>query len=129
MTSKAAPRVIATHHIDAEGRVLGRLATEIAVLLRGKNKIGFTFNQDHGDKVIVKNASKIVVTGKKASQKMYYRHSTYPGGLREISFETMKKAHPNRIIQLAVRTMLPDNRLRNVWMKRLKFDEEIGSNG
>ena len=108
-----------THVIDAEGKVLGRLATEIATLLRGKNKVGFTFHQDHGDIVIVKNADKIVVTGNKATQKKYYRHSTYPGGLREISYAEMKATHPDRIIKLAVRTMLPDNRLRSGWLKRL----------
>ena len=109
----------ATHTIDASGRVLGRLATEIAVLLRGKNKVGFTFYQDHGDTVIINNAEKIILTGKKEQQKMYYRHSSYPGGLREISYERMKKEHPERIIELAVKNMLPDNRLRRSWMKRL----------
>lgn len=108
-----------THTIDANGRVLGRLATEIAVLLRGKNKIGFTFHQDHGDKVIVNNGEKIVLTGKKEQQKMYYRHSFHPGGLKEITYERMKKEHPERIIELAVKNMLPDNRLRRSWMKRL----------
>ena len=109
----------ATHTIDARGRVLGRLATEIAVLLRGKNKVGFTFHQDHGDKVIVNNAEKIILTGKKEQQKVYYRHSSYPGGLTEISYERMKKEHPERIIELAVKNMLPNNRLRRSWMKRL----------
>ena len=113
------------HTIDANGRVLGRLATEIAVLLRGKNKIGFTFHQDHGDKVVVNNAEKIVLTGKKEQQKIYYRHSSYPGGLTEISYERMKKEHPERIIELAVKNMLPDNRLRNSWMKRLEIN--VGS--
>lgn len=107
------------HRIDANGKILGRLATEVAVLLRGKNKIGFVLNQDLGDFVDVYNADKIRVTGKKATQKMYYRHSTYPGGLTEISFEKMLKTHPERIIEQAVRTMLPDNRLRNNWLKRL----------
>lgn len=110
----------ATHQFDATGKTLGRLATEIAVLLRGKNKIGFTFHQDHGDKVVVINAEKVRVTGRKADQKMYYRHSTYPGGLSEMNFKQMQEKHPERIIELAVRTMLPDNRLRNNWMKRLE---------
>lgn len=111
-----------THTIDAGGRVLGRLATEIAVLLRGKNKIGFTFNQDHGDNVIINNADKIILTGKKEQQKMYYRHSFHPGGLTKITYKRMKKEHPERIIELAVRNMLPDNRLRNGWMKRLEVN-------
>lgn len=108
-----------THQLDASGKVLGRLATEIAVLLRGKNKVGFTFHQDHGDRVVVTNAAKIVVTGRKADQKMYYRHSSYPGGLKEISYKRMLESNPERIIELAVRNMLPDNRLRNDWMQRL----------
>jgi large subunit ribosomal protein L13 len=108
-----------THTFDATGKTLGRLATEIAVLLRGKNKVGFTFHQDHGDRVVVTNAEKVRVTGRKADQKMYYRHSTYPGGLREMNFTTLQKTHPERIIELAVKNMLPDNRLRNEWMKRL----------
>lgn len=108
-----------THTIDASGKTLGRLATEIAVLLRGKNKIGFTFHQNHGDKVLVTNCEKIRLTGKKEAQKKYYRHSTYPGGLREISYLEMKDTHPERIIELAVKNMLPDNRLRDGWMKQL----------
>lgn len=108
-----------THQIDASGKILGRLATEIATLLRGKNKVGFTFHQDHGDRVVVVNAEKIRVTGRKEQQKMYYRHSTYPGGLREMNYAELKKSHPERIIELAVKTMLPDNRLRDQWMKRL----------
>lgn len=111
-----------THTIDATGRVLGRLATEIAVLLRGKNKPGFVLNIDMGDKVIVKNGDKIILTGKKESHKKYYRHSGFPGGIREISYKEMKETHPDRIIKLAVRGMLPDNRLRDEWMKRLTVE-------
>ncbi|MEX1052090.1 MAG: 50S ribosomal protein L13 [Patescibacteria group bacterium] len=110
----------ATHTIDASGKVLGRLATEIAVMLRGKNKVGFTFHQDHGDKVVVTNAEKIVVTGRKAEQKNYYRHSGHPGGLKTVGYKTMREKHPERIIMLAVKTMLPANRLRNNWLKRLE---------
>ncbi len=112
-------KVVSTHTIDAEGKILGRLATEIAVLLRGKNKVGFTYHQDHGDIVVVKNGEKIRVTGNKATQKMYYRHSSYPGGLREITYKEMHETHPDRIIRLAVQNMLPKNRLRASWMKRL----------
>lgn len=119
---------IITHTIDAEGKVLGRLATEIATLLRGKNKVGFTFNQDHGDRVVIKNADKIVLTGNKATQKKYYRHSSYPGGLREISYKEMHELHPDRVIRLAVQNMLPNNRLRTGWLKRLIIETE-GANG
>lgn len=117
---------ITTHTIDANGKILGRLATEIATLLRGKNKVGFTFYQDHGDRVVVKNADKVVLTGNKATQKKYYRHSSYPGGLREVSYAEMKATHPDRIIRLAVQNMLPNNRLRNGWLKRLII--ETGEN-
>jgi len=109
-----------THTIDAAGKTLGRLATEIATLIRGKHKIGFTLHQDHGDIVMVHNAEKVRVTGRKAVQKKYYRHSTYPGGLREMTFTQLQATHPERIITLAVKRMLPDNRLRANWLKRLK---------
>lgn len=114
------------HIIDAKGKTLGRIATEIATLLRGKNKVGFQFHQDMGDFVTVLNADRVVLTGKKETQKMYYRHSTYPGALREITYLEMKKEHPERIIELAVKNMLPNNRLRNNWMQRLtvKVSEE-----
>lgn len=112
----------AKHRINAEGKILGRLATEVAVLLRGKNKPGFVLHQDLGDFVTVYNIDKIRVTGKKASQKMYYRHSSYPGGLKETSYEKMMATHPERVMEIAVKTMLPDNRLRNNWMKRLTVE-------
>ncbi len=107
------------HTLDANGRTLGRLATEIATLLRGKNKVGFTYHQDHGDTVVVLNAAKVRLTGKKETQKSYYRHSGYPGNLRKISYLEMKATHPDRIISHAVKLMLPDNRLRAIWLKRL----------
>lgn len=119
---------VVTHTIDADGKVLGRLATEIATLLRGKNKVGFTFYQDHGDRVVVKNAHKVVLTGNKATQKKYYRHSSYPGGLREVSYKEMSELHPDRVIRLAVQNMLPNNRLRTGWLKRLIIETE-GTNG
>ena len=108
-----------THQIDANGRVLGRLATEIAFLLRGKNKPGFTYNQDLGDKVVVVNAEKVIVTGRKATQKKYYSHSGYPGSLKEITFEKLQLTKPEQIIFLAVKNMLPKNRLQALWLKRL----------
>ncbi len=114
----------AVHQIDASGRVLGRLATEIAVLLRGKNKTGFTLNADHGDTVVIRNADKIVVTGNKLTQKMYYRHSGYPGALKSRPLSEMLATKPDRVITLAVQRMLPANRLRATWLKRLTFKQD-----
>lgn len=108
------------HTIDASGKVLGRLSTEVAILLRGKNKPGFNYREDLGDKVVITNAEKIVVTGRKAEQKMYHRHSSYPGGLRSENFAKVRQTHPERIIELSVKRMLPNNRLRDSWMKRLE---------
>src|SRR3989344_8123321 len=116
-----------THKIDASGRILGRLATEIATILRGKNKTGFTLHEDHGDLVVVSNANKIVVTGNKLSQKMYYTHSGYPGTLKGKPLSEMIETKPERVIMLAVRNMLPDNRLRQHWLKRLTFDTSSAS--
>jgi len=118
----------ATHNIDANGKILGRLATEIATLLRGKNKVGFTYHQDLGDKVVVVNAEKVRVTGRKASQKMYYSHSGHPGSLKETNFEKMQKENPEKIIYLAVRNMLPDNKLRALWLKRLEIKKGNDAN-
>lgn len=112
-----------THKIDASGRILGRLATEIATILRGKNKTGFTLHEDHGDSVVVSNANKIVVTGNKLAQKMYYTHSGYPGTLKSKPLSEMIETKPERVIMLAVRNMLPDNRLRQHWLKRLTFEK------
>ncbi|MEK7548827.1 MAG: 50S ribosomal protein L13 [Patescibacteria group bacterium] len=109
----------AVRTIDAANRPLGRLATELAGIIRGKGKIGFTYHQDHGDRVIVINPEKILLTGRKMEQKKYYRHSTYPGGLTEIPVAKMLQTHPERVIRLAVRGMLPDNRLRAKWLKKL----------
>ncbi len=93
--------------IDAEGQVLGRVATTVAQLIRGKGKPTFTPHMDGGDYVIVINADKIVVTGKKETQKIYYRHSGYPGGLKSTSLRDMRAKHPARILEAAVRGMLP----------------------
>jgi len=114
-------RLIQTHKIDADGRILGRLATEIAILLRGKNKPGFQYHLDLGDRVIVENAERIQVTGRKASQKMYYRHSGYPGGLKSQTYQELKESDPAKLLYLAVRGMLPDNKLRNRFLKRLEI--------
>ncbi len=97
--------------IDAEGQVLGRLAVEIARLLRGKHKPQYTPFLDCGDHVVVVNAEKIRVTGNKAEGKIYYRHSGYPGGLKELNYARMMQKHPTRALELAVKGMLPHNRL------------------
>lgn len=110
-----------THTIDATGKVLGRLATEIAILLRGKHKPIFVLNRDMGDFVIVKNANKIKITGRKLIQKKYYRHSGYPGGLKEIPLKKIFEKDPGRVLKMAVFGMLPKNKLRPKQIKRLKF--------
>jgi len=109
------------HLIDADSRVLGRLASEIVRLLMGKNKVQYSPHADVGGFVVVINSEKIKVTGRKESQKKYYRHSGYPGALKTISYSKMKSEHPARIIELAVRGMMPKNRLRKVRMKRLRL--------
>jgi large subunit ribosomal protein L13 len=106
--------------VDAEGKTLGRLATVIAATLRGKNKPIFANHVDTGDFVIVVNADKIAVTGKKETQKNYYRHSQYPGGLTTIALKDMRQTHPDRIIKAAVRGMLPKNVLGEEQFKKLK---------
>lgn len=108
------------HVIDASGRTLGRLATEAATLLMGKHKPTYTPNLNTGDFVVVVNAAKVRVTGKKAEQKVYYRHSGYPGGLRSTTFEELMEKHPTRAIEYAVRGMLPKNRLGRAMLRRLK---------
>lgn len=108
------------HLMDASNRVVGQLATEIAVKLMGKHKPTFTPHIDGGDYVVVVNASKVEVTGAKAGRKMYYRHSHFPGGLTEMTFEEMLAKKPEEIITRAVYNMLPKNRLRQERMARLK---------
>jgi len=106
--------------IDANGLVLGRLATEIARRLRGKHKPEYTPHVDTGDYIVVINAEKIAVTGKKATDKMYYRHSGYPGGLKSISFDKLVVKHPQRIIETAVKGMLPKGPLGRAMYRKLK---------
>ena len=108
------------HSIDAADVTLGKLATKAASLLMGKHKPIFCRHLDVGDFVVVTGAEKIRVTGNKMKQKTYYRHSGYPGGLKSPSLEKMLETHPTRVIEHAVRGMLPDNRLRAGRMKRLK---------
>jgi len=112
-----------THTIDATKKVLGRLATEIAVLLRGKHKPDFVPYKDMGDFVIVKNVKDIRLTGKKIEQKKYYRHSGYPGGLKEIPVKKIFEKNPALVLKKAVFGMLPKNKLRAKMIKRLKFTE------
>lgn len=106
--------------IDATGRRVGRLATEIAVLLRGKHKPEFTPHIDTGDFVIVVNAEKVVFTGKKLQGKLYYRHTGYPGGLKTTTAGDMLKKHPIRVMEMAVKGMLPHNRLGADLYRKLK---------
>ena len=107
--------------VDAEGKTLGRLASVIAQTLRGKTKANFAPHMDLGDFVIVVNADKVVLTGKKETQKFYYRHSNYPGGLRQVSVRQMRLTHPDRIIEAAVRGMLPRNVLGEQQLRKLKI--------
>ena len=106
--------------VDAEGQTLGRLASQIATILRGKNKPQYTPNIDTGDFVIVVNAEKVNVTGKKAVQKSYVRHTGYPGGLRRTMYKDMIANHPDRVIEKAVRGMLPRNTLGAAQLSKLK---------
>ena len=106
--------------VDADGQVLGRLAAEVAKVLRGKHKPIFAPHLDTGDYVVVVNASKIRLTGKKLQQKMYARHSGYPGGLRVQNYEELLAKRPSMAIELAVKGMLPHNRLGRAMVKKLK---------
>ena len=106
--------------VDATDRVLGRVATKIADKIRGKDKPTFTPHTDGGDYVIVINAEKIKVTGSKSNNKMYYRHSLYPGGLKSQTFKELNKKNPERIIEEAVKGMLPKNKLGKSIIKKLK---------
>lgn len=120
-----------THTLDAKGQVLGRFATKVAELLMGKGKPTFSRHMDSGDSVIVTNAEKITLTGKKIFQKTYKGHSGYPGGFKEVKFNKLMAEHPERIIEHAVSGMLPDNRLKAERMKRLKVvvgEEKKGEN-
>lgn len=106
--------------VNAEGKTLGRLASEIAKVLRGKHKPIYTPHLDCGDYVIVINADKVRVTGQKLDQKMYYRHSGYPGGFRSISLRDQLRKHPERVLKAAVWGMLPKNHLGRAMFKKLK---------
>lgn len=119
-STKAADIERQWHVIDASGKTLGRLATQIAVLLMGKHKPIFSPNLDTGDFVVVINADKVRVTGNKVKQKLYYRHSGYPGGLKSITLEKMMQTNPTRVIEHAVKGMLPHTRLGASMKKKLR---------
>lgn len=106
--------------VDAEDLILGRMATQVADILRGKNKPYFTPNVDCGDYVIIVNADKVKLTGKKLEQKFYTTHSGYMGGLKETSYKDMMKEKPERVVEHAVKGMLPKNKLQQVFMNKLK---------
>lgn len=108
------------HLVDAKDEILGRLSTKIAELLTGKGKATYSRHMDSGDYVVVINAEKIMVTGRKASQKVYRTHSGYPSGFKEKSYDMVMRSHPERIIEHAVSGMIPDNRLKKERMLRLK---------
>ena len=122
-TFSAKPHLVSRkwYVVDAEGKTLGRLASKIAHILRGKHKPEFTSHVDTGDYIIVVNAEKIRVTGNKAKDKMYYRHSSYPGGLKEITFEKLLIKAPERVLMLAVKGMLPKGPLGYATLKKLKI--------
>jgi large subunit ribosomal protein L13 len=107
--------------VDAEGKVLGRLATKLADLLRGKNKPTFTPHLDTGDFVIIVNAEKVSLTGKKMKDKIYYRHTGYPGGIKEMSAEKLLAKKPTEMIRMAVKGMLPKNSLGRQMLRKLKI--------
>jgi len=106
--------------VDATDKVLGRLASEVATRLRGKHKPEYTPHVDTGDHIVIVNADKVRVTGNKAQAKIYYRHSGYPGGLKEISLEEQLQRHPTRVIESAVKGMLPKNSLGRAMFSKLR---------
>jgi large subunit ribosomal protein L13 len=107
--------------VNAEGKVLGRLSTELAKILKGKNKPIYTPHVDTGDFVVVVNAGKVTLTGKKLKDKIYYRHTGYPGGIREMSAEKLLAKKPTEMIRMAVRGMLPKNSLGRQMLRKLKI--------
>ncbi len=106
--------------VDAQGKVLGRLATQIAARLRGKHRPEYTPHVDTGDYVVVVNAAKLRVTGRKTERKMYYRHTGYPGGIREMNFAKAQATRPERVLQHAVKGMLPKGPLGYAMLRKLK---------
>jgi large subunit ribosomal protein L13 len=119
-TAKAGEVEQGWYVVDAQGKVLGRLATQIASRLRGKHKPEYTPHVDTGDYLVVVNASKIRVTGRKAERKTYYRHTGYPGGIRETNFAKVQATRPERVLQHAVKGMLPKGPLGYAMLRKLK---------
>jgi len=113
------------HTIDAKGKVLGRVASEIALILQGKKSASYERNRVSDDKVFVKNADGLVVTGAKATQKIYYKHTGYVGHLKELTFEQKMAKDPKSVLRAAVRNMLPKNFLNQKRMKNLVFIEDV----
>ena len=107
--------------VDADNQILGRLASRVAQILRGKNKPYFTPHMDMGDFVVIINAEKVKVTGNKEANKTYFRHSGYPGGITEVNLKNVRQQHPEKIITNAVKGMLPHNRLGRKLLKHLKI--------
>ena len=122
------------HHVDATGKIVGRLASEVATVLMGKNKAQFVPYMDNGDFVVITNASKITISGKKGEQKNYYRHSGYPGGLKTESFNHFLERRPEEVVRHAIKGMLPKNKLGRRMIKKLhvfagpehKFVKQLG---
>ena len=110
----------AWHVIDAEGQVLGRMATRVATLLMGKHKPGYTPFLDVGDHVVIINAEKIVLTGNKMNDKMYYRHTGYPGGIKEARARRVIREHPTRVLESAIRGMVPKTKLGRQMLTKLR---------
>ena len=106
--------------VDAEGKTLGRMASAVAAILRGKNKPTYTPHVDGGDYVIVINADKVAVTGKKRQEKIYKRHTGYPGGLRELTFEQLMEKHPEEVVKHEIKGMMPTGKLGRQMYKKLK---------
>ena len=106
--------------VDAEGKTLGRMASAVAAILRGKNKPTYTPHVDCGDYVIIINADKVAVTGKKRQEKIYKRHTGYPGGLRELTFEQLMEKHPEEVVRHAVKGIMPNGKLGRKMFKKLK---------
>jgi large subunit ribosomal protein L13 len=111
-----------THNIDATDKILGRLASRVSLLLTGKNKVNYFPNKDQGDFVIINNAGKIKVSGNKMTQKIYYRHSGYPGGLKTKKMKEIFEKNPSELLEKAIYNMLPKNKLRAERMKRLQIN-------
>ena len=109
------------HLINADGQVLGRIATQISIYLMGKHKVSYSNHIDMGDFVVVVNAGKVRLTGAKLKQKVYQKHSGYPGGFKEVKIEKLMKEAPQKVIQYAVFGMLPDNRLKSGRLRRLRI--------